>query len=53
MQRNSYWPLKGPSFSRCSDSIVVFHLAARNTEVGFWSNFAPRMASRPPNLSKE
>jgi hypothetical protein len=46
IQRNPCWPLNGPSFSSCLDSIVVLLPGARKTVVGFGSNFAVRMASR-------
>lgn len=50
MQRNPYWPLKGPSFF----SVLKFRRfvlpRCTKVDIGFGSNFAVRMASRRPNL---
>ncbi len=50
MQRNPYWPLKGPSFfvflgAETPSLCFLFSRCARD-DVGFGSNFAARMASR-------
>jgi hypothetical protein len=35
MQRNPYWPLNGPSFSRYLDSIIDYLLAERRGRLRF------------------
>lgn len=52
MQRNSYWPLNGPSFSPYLDSIVVFFLAARKAASASGQISRRGMASRRPDFLK-
>jgi len=46
MQRNPYWPLKGPSFFSVLKFLRCVFFRSTKGGVGFGSNFAARMASR-------
>jgi hypothetical protein len=53
MQRNPYWPLNGPSFFSVPNFLGCVLTRCPESSVGIGSNFASRMASRWPNLSKK
>jgi len=50
MQKNPYWPLKGPSFFESLMFRGCVFLSLHERRVGFRSNFAARMA-KPTELS--